>query len=327
MNQLIRPLILFGIVIVTGVVGYIVLEGWTVVESLYMVAITLSTVGFREVRDISAPGRVFTIGLILFGITTGAFLISRFGEIFLEGQIKGITRRRRMSKLVQDLSDHYIVCGFGRVGQRVCSELRREHERFVVVEQDQTREDAMIEQDILYILGDAAEDDILQSAGIQSCKGVVVAVDSDADSVFVTLTARSLNASVLIVSEARNPESVAKLKRAGATRVVSPFVIAGRRMANMVKRPATVDFLDTVMRRSGSELRLEEMTIRESSELAGITLGEAHLRRKAGVMVLAIVQVSGEYVFNPDANTELRAGQMLIALGTEEQLAALRAWV
>ena len=175
-----------------------------------------------------------------------------------------------------------------------------------------------------HLLGDASADDVLEAAGIHEASGVIVAVDSDADSVFVTLTARSLNSSIFIVSEARDPESEHKLRRAGATRVVSPFLIAGRRMANMVTRPATVDFLDSVIQRSGSELQLEEITIGEQSELAGITLGKADLRRRAGVMVLAIVQANGEYVFNPDAGDELRAGRMLIALGTPGQLEELR---
>jgi voltage-gated potassium channel len=324
MRALVRPLILLQILFVAGVIGYMLIEHWPFLDALYMVAITLSTVGFSEVREVSDAGRIFTVCLILFGISIGGYLLTRIGELLIELQIKGITRRRHMQKQIRELDDHYIVCGFGRVGKQICEEFVRDGQIFVVVEQKASCEPDLIELGYLYLLGDATDDDTLLAAGIQRARGIVVAVDSDADSIFVTLSARSLNASIFIVSEARESESERKLRRAGASRVVSPFLIAGRRMAHMLARPHTVEFLDTVVRRSGDELKLEEVTIREETEIAGITLASANLRRRSGVMVLAIVQANGETVFNPDADTELRAGQMLIVLGTDAQLQALR---
>jgi len=327
MRFIIRPLIVLSVLAIAGIVGYVLIEGWTPLDAAYMVAITLSTVGFSEVGHISPGGRIFTMLLIVFGISTGAYAIGKLGESIVEGQIHGLARRRRMEHRIRELARHTIVCGFGRVGRQTCEELKDAKTPFVVIDQNADLEPELRDLGYLYVIGDASDDDVLLRAGIATASGVAVSTDADATTVFVTLTARSMNESARIVSVARSTESIHKLRRAGATKVISPFLIAGRRVAGMVLKPAIVDFLDTITERSGGELCLEELPLPAGSPLIGQSLAEAHLRRRAGVLVLGVIHPDGRTVLHPDERFTFAERQTMIAMGTQAQLEALTAIV
>ncbi len=324
-EALLRPLmVLVGLALI-GTIGYWVIEGWSPLESAYMVAITLSTVGYAEVQPVSTAGRVFTMGLIFFGISTGAYALGKLGETLVDGQLRGLARKRRMQKQIAEVADHILVCGFGRVGEQICEDLTDEEREFVIVEVDPTLEEPLIDKGYKHLIGDATDDDVLEEAGIARASVIAVCTNTDANNLFITLSARTLNERAKILAVARDNSSAPKLVRAGASRVVSPFQIAGHRMARMALRPSIIDFLDAMMHRSGGELALEEFEIVPGSRLDGRTLAEANLRRDLGISILGIVESGGNFSFNPAASVTLSAGQRLIGLGTREQLAGFAA--
>ena len=247
LRRLIPPAIALLVVITIGVAGFIYIEGWSFVESIYMVVITLSTVGFNEVRELSSVGRLLTVFIIVLGVGTVAYTVGQLIELMVEGQIIGFRRRVRMEKDISTLSDHYIICGFGRVGHQVAEELKAEKIPFVVIDSKAKTADELTQVGIPHIIGDVTSDENLEKAGIKSAKGLIACADSDTANVFVTLSARSLNPKLHIIARASETESERKLKKAGADRVISPYLIAGRRMAATALRPIASDFLDTIM--------------------------------------------------------------------------------
>ena len=226
-----RPMIVLAAVLLSSTVGYMLLESFTVLEALYMVIITLSTVGYGEVRELSTAGRILTLCLIVGGVGTVGFVLGRLLDFMMERRVGGSARRRKMQKILGELRDHFIICGFGRVGRQITEEFREHGVPFAVIDNNPESIEELAMSEIPHVAGEVANDDILEEAGIRRAKGLVAAVDSDAENVFVTLTARVLNPSLFIVARASEPETEAKLKKAGANRVVSPYVIGGRRMA------------------------------------------------------------------------------------------------
>jgi voltage-gated potassium channel len=237
LRRLIVPLLLLTAIIAFGVVGYTTLEGFSLLEAFYMVVITLSTVGFREVRELDAQGKILTIGIILFGVGTVAYTVGQFIEIMVEGHIVGYRRRKRMETKIKDIRDHYIICGFGRVGHEVAKNFKAQGVPFVVIDSKPEIAEELNGFGVLYIIGDASSDEALEAAGVLHAKGLIAASDSDVTNVFVTLSSRVLNPKLYIVARASFIESEKKLKKAGANKVISPYFIAGQKMAAMAVKP------------------------------------------------------------------------------------------
>ncbi|MGC8863795.1 MAG: potassium channel family protein [Armatimonadota bacterium] len=306
--------------VILGVAGYHILEGWSLLDSLYMTVITLATVGYKEIGPLDQPGKVFTIVLIIFGVGivfwAGASLI----EAVIGEQIWHAMRRKRMQKQIDSMRDHYIICGFGRMGQQIAKDLRRENVPFVVIERNPEQLPKLIAWEIPFIEGNASDDKTLIAAGIDRAKGLITVLPTDEDNVFITLSARGLNPRLYIVARSILLENESKLKMAGADRVMSPYVMGGRRMATAVLRPNVLDFLELATYGEHPEMMIEELSIESGSCLVGQTIAGSGLRKVAGVMVVAIKRASGDIVPNPPADEVIADGDVLIVLGVPDQL-------
>lgn len=308
-----------------GTVGYIAIEGWSVIDALYMTIITLTTVGFGEVRPLSPVGRVFTIGLLILGVGTVAYSLSTLGEYLLVAGVGLQLRRRRMHHLIERLNRHFIVCGYGRVGQNAVESLREAGRDYVIVESEEEVVEQLRESESIVIHGDATQDEVLREAGIEKAAGLMVCTGSDPDNLFIVLSARALNPALKIVVRSSEPGNESKMRRAGADRVISPYQIGGRHMVNVMIRPRVAEFLDVVTFDSGLELWLEELVVASDSPLAGHTAIEADLRRRTGVTLVALVRGENHTTITPGPETRFEVDDHLIVLGTREQLAALEA--
>jgi voltage-gated potassium channel len=298
-----------------GTAGYIVLEGWDFLDALYMTVITLATVGYKEVHDLSTNGKLFTIGLILFGVATIAYAFGSLLQLMVEGQILRILGRRKLEKRINQLEGHYIVCGYGRIGALVSQEFLSRPVAFIVVERDPVICERLAKEKILFVQGDATDDDTLIKAGILRAKGLITAVTSESANVYITLTARGLNPDLFILARSVEEGSEIKLKRAGATKVISPYRIGANRMAWAVLRPSVVDFIDIAIGSESLELQLEEIRVAPNSSLVARTLISAGIRRAWGIMIIAIKKSSGAMLFNPESSTTIDAEDILIILG------------
>lgn len=313
------------LLILAGALGYMILEGWGFTDALYMTVITLSTVGFGEIQPLSPVGRLFTVILIVVGVGAAAYMFSSLAEYIVAGELRGTLQRRRMQRTINDFDAHYVVCGFGRVGQQVAQELEANGAQVVIVDRDATRLDYDTHPDQLFILGDASDDEVLKRAGISRAKGLVAATGSDAENVYITLTARALKRDLIIVVRGIMPDSEPKLRKAGADHVILPHAIGGRRMAGMLMRPTVVDFLDVVMHSEDLELWLEDIVVSAGCRLADSTLGKAQVRSRTGANILAIKTADGQLLTNVAAENQLHAGDVMVALGTRQQLRELDA--
>lgn len=319
-----RTLLALGAITVIGVVGYIVFEGWSFTDALYMTVITLTTVGYREVRPLDTTGQLWTMVLLITGVGTLFYAAVSSVELVVEGAIRGYFGRRRMQAAVGKLNGHYILCGYGRVGRQVAREFARDGVPFVVVDQEPGIIEECLVEGYLALLGEASDDTVLEEAGVRRARGLVAAVDSDADNVFVVLSARKLNPKLNIVARASSDESAAKLEIAGADRTLSPYAVGGRRLASLATQPLVVDFLDIVTRgEKGLEFRLEEFGVPEDSFIAGQTIGELRIGERTGAMILATRNSEGTFDTSPSASDRIRAGDTLIVLGTREQISRL----
>lgn len=323
-RRIIPPLVILVVIITIATLGYTLIEHWPLLDAFYMITITLATVGFKEVHELDNSGRLITMGLIIFGVGTMAYTVGQVIEMMVEGQIVGYRRLKNMEKSISELKEHYIICGFGRVGHQVAKDFRSQKIPFVVVDSKPETAAEMTENNMAFIIGDMASDAVLESAGIKRAKGLIACADSDTANVYVTLSAREMNPKLFIVARASNIDTEAKMKRAGANRVMSPYFIAGNRMAAMALRPVAVDFLDTVMKSENVELELEEYMIDGSAKLVGKSLSELQIKQKTGATILAIKKETGKFNLQPVASTVISQGDVLVALGTMEQLKKLR---
>lgn len=311
------PLLLLLFTVAYGTVGYRALEGWSWLDCGYMTMITLTTVGYKEVQPLDASGQAFTISLLLFGVVTLLSAISVGTELLASGEVAAGVQRRRVRRQLDALDDHFVICGFGRVGRAAAEDFARESVPFAVVDpaEDLGAEDA------LHVVGDATDESALRAAGIERARALLCTVDSDAVNVYVTITARALNPRLIVVTRASNPESADVLLRAGADRVVSPYTLSGRRMAFLSLRPSVVDFIESVT--FAPDLRLEEIVVVPDSWLAGKALrevGAAH----PGVRVLAVKRGDGgELVASPSADVALAPGDLAVVLGPADALQML----
>jgi voltage-gated potassium channel len=315
---------ILAIIFAVGIVGYMVIERWTLMDSAYMVVITLFTIGFEEVHPLSTTGRSFTMLIAVTGVGTAVYAAGRAVQIIVEGEMSGYRREKRMANRISRMEGHYIICGFGRVGHQVAEAFEASRFPYVVIDSKQENIDELELRDIPNILGDATADQTLVQAGIDRARGLIACSDSDVANVYVTLSARALNPKLHIVARAGLRDTEKKLIMAGANRVISPYRIAGRRMAALATRPVASDFLDLVSHGGHVEFRLHEITVPKSSPLASKTLGEAEIRSATGVVVLAIRKLDGSFNLQPSSSSRIHGGDLLVALGTDEQIELLQ---
>ena len=323
-NQRLTSVFLLGTFLsLVGTLGYMLIEGWSWQEGLFMTIITLSTVGYGEVRPLSEAGMLFSISLIVLGVGTVTYTFSVVADYIIAGELRGIWRRQRMMNDIEKLDNHYIICGYGRVGQQVIDGLVEDGKKVVVIEEDPEHVPQIESRQICYILGDASEDGILEQAGIQRARGLCTCLPSDAANVFVALSARALNPDIFLIARSNSPSSEHKLRIAGANQVINPYLIAGNRMAAQLSHPNVMEFLDVVMRRGDLELHIEEISVTATSSLAGKTLLEWQVRGETGVNVLAVHRPDGRMFTDLGDDFTMHAGDALICLGTPEQLTTL----
>jgi voltage-gated potassium channel len=321
LRRLLWGLFAFIIIVVIGTIGYEVIEGWSFIDSLYMTITTITTVGFGEVHPLSDAGRIFSIFLIIGGVGGALYILTTIMGYLLEGQF-GITMgRRRMKTKIAKLKKHFILCGYGRVGQEIALTFSEEGVPFVIISNDEEHVAKAEKEGYLAIFGDATRDDTLKEAGIKQARGLVAAVGSDTDNTFITLSAREARPDLFIEARSSSPESEGKLRRAGADRIISPHTIGGRRMAMLALRPAVVDFIDTVTYGPGRELQLENVDVAGGSSLIGKTMEQA--RSQVDITVLAMRKKSGELIANPPGEEIIEDGDRLIVIGTKQRLSAL----
>jgi voltage-gated potassium channel len=307
------------LVIVAGTVGYVIL-GFGFVDALYQTVTTITTVGFREVRPLSTVGEFFTIALILVGVGTALYTFGVLLEALIEGHLRQQLGRWRMERRIGRMTGHFIICGWGRVGQASVLYLNALGKQVVVVDRDPDRLQGLNHPTVL---GDVTDDSILQAAGIEHAHALIAALNTDADNVYVTLSSRALRPDLVIIARARTEDSRSKLLRAGANRAVNPQLIGGRRMAAFALQPHVAEFLDVVMHDETLDYRIEEMKITSASPLVGRRLADTALGLTTGALVLAIRTASGQFIANPAPDTRLDPDTILIALGTSAQLDSL----
>src|SRR5207248_207689 len=312
---------LLAIVITIGVTGYMTIDGWSLLDSFYMVIITISTVGYTEVHPQGATGRLFTSGLIVVGVGTMLYGFGGFAETLADNAFGRYRRDRQLQRDLNQLRDHFIICGYGRIGTQVVAEFEEHRVPYVVIDQTEEALERIRAEGRLHIAGDAAKEEILRQAGIERAKGLVYAVDSDERAVYIVLAARAFNPNLYIVARAGRPDSIRRLELAGATRTISPYVMAGHRMAELAIRPAMVEVLDT-LHHAELGIGVEEMLVNPGSAVIGKTLEASGLLAPTAARVLALRRVDGTLHVNPSGSMPLEEGDLVIALGTEEQLFA-----
>ena len=318
-------LILLLAVLAFGTFGYIYFEGMSPFDAFYMTLITISTVGFSEIKPLSPMGRTVTVVIILTGISTVTYTLGQMVRILIEGELRNLFGRKKVSKQIAGLRNHYIVCGYGRIGRTICQELASENIAFVVIEQNTGRVEALEKIGYLYLNLDATDEEALVKAGIAHAKGVVTAVRADANNVFITLTAKGLRPDIFVLSRASDEKNQDKLVRAGVSRVVCPYLIGGRRMAQVLKRPTVVDFIDETTAGSDLGLVMEEALVGPESGLTGKTIVESNIRRDYGVIVVAIKRPNNDMVFNPMPTEVLGHGDVIVVIGKNEDLERMKA--
>lgn len=319
-SSLTTSAIALSIVIAAGVAGYMGITGLGFIDALYMTITTISTVGFREVAPLGPLGQLFTIALIVSGVGIVFYSASLVARDLIEGELRRGFGRRKVERQIARMSDHLIVCGFGRMGRSVCRELAAKPASFVVVDRDIEAVRHAADEGYLSLAGDASEDDVLRAAGIERAQGLVAALSTDADNVYVVLTARELNPRLLIVARAEDERSERKLLHAGANRVVLPYAIGGHRMAHALLRPAVLDVIDLATHYRSLELQIEEVAIAPNTFCAGRTVQESGVREELGLIVIAVKKPNDTMQFNPTADTVIAAGDRLVLMGPAENL-------
>ncbi|PLX81582.1 MAG: potassium channel protein [Desulfuromonas sp.] len=307
-------------VLIFGTTGYSFIEGWAPFDALYMTVITLATVGFREVHSLSVEGKAFTMLLIVFGAGIIAYAIGSLIRFTLEGELRSIMGRKKLEKQIEKLHQHYIVCGYGRIGTLICREFSAKPLPFVVVERDPELCARLSDEGFLFVHGDATDDAALEAAGIRKAKGLITAVTSDTENVYITLTARGLNPNLFILARAGEAGSEIKLRRAGASKVISPYVIGATRMAQAILRPSVVDFIEIATAGHNLELQIEEILVRSRSALVGKTLLTSEIRKGLGIIIVGIKKPDGQMQFNPSPATMIESDDILITLGEKSAI-------
>ncbi|MBL0714641.1 MAG: potassium channel protein [Desulfosarcina sp.] len=298
-----------------GSLGYMLIEGWGFLDSLYMTVITLATVGYGEVQALSVPGRIFTLILILMGVGYFLYVVGAIIQFLVEGRIRLVLGRRKLDKQINRLNGHYIVCGYGRMGRALTRFLIQKYLDVVVIEQNEARVPIMNADGVLYLLGPANDEDMLMHAGISRARGIMTVVGNDADNVFMVLLARELNPDIFIVSRAILNSAKRTLRAAGVDKVVSPYDLGARRMAHAILRPTVIEFLEMAFTDESSEIEVEELRIKSNSALIGKCLSESDIRKDLNLIIITIKKADGRMVFNPGADTRLAVDDTLVVVG------------
>ena len=322
-NNLKIALIFIVILVAIGAVGFHVIEGWSLLESFYVTVMTLTTVGYGDFAPQSRTGMFFTVVLVSFGVGTMLYTVGLVAQTMVEGRLTTLLGRGKMEKAIDKMKNHYIVCGCGRIGYLICRELAAEKVDFVVVDNNPEVIQKIGEEGFVYFRGDAIHDKCLIGAGIKRAKGIVCVLPTDAQNLYVILTAKELNPDIWILSRSEEEESEHRLLRAGANRVMSPYTLGGTRMAMAILRPAMLDFIEITTRRQSLELRMDELEICEGSPLIGKSLEESEIRQRYGLIIVAVKKDSGKMIFNPVASYVIQGGDKLIALGEEDNVSKL----
>lgn len=309
--------------LVGGAIGYMVIEGWPLMDALYMTVITLSTVGYSEVQGLSPTGRIFTIVLIILGVGFVFYLAGSVIQFMLEGRIREILGRRILEKKIRVQKGHYIICGYGRVGSSVCEALGSKPLDIVVIERDPARVAKLNERNILHVPGEATDEENLIKAGVQRARGLVAALKTDSDNVYITLSARELNPDLFIMARAGEERSEKKLLAAGANKVICPYRMGAHRMAQTILRPTVTDFLELTVMDTTRDIQMEEMPVDPSSELINVALQDSGIRKELNLIIVAVKKTAGDMLFNPSSQTRLEAGDTVIAIGENQNLERL----
>ena len=316
-----QPALLLTAVMAYGTIGYLLIERWNLLDCFFMTLITITTVGYEEVHPLSAPGRIFTSTLIVGGVGTMLYAFGIFAEVLGQGQLAGYRRQRQMDRRVAALRDHFIVCGYGRIGTQIIQEFENHNVSYIVIDNNPDAVRRLDREERLYLAGDAAAEETLKAAGIDRARALICAVDSDERAVYITLAARALNADLYLLARAGRPESIRRLELAGANRVVSPYRMAGHRMAEMALRPAVVDLFDT-LRHGDADVAVEEILVAPNTPIIGRTLEQVGLLDNRGAQLLALRRRDGSLHVKPPGRLRLEEGDLIVALGSESQLLA-----
>ena len=311
------------LILVAGTIGYMAIEGWPLIDALYMTVITISTVGFKEVNQVGAEGRIFTIFLVFCGVGFSLYVAAAVVQFMVEGRIRIIMGRRRLSKKIDRLKNHYIVCGYGRIGRVLCRHLRKADIDVAVIEKSDDQVQVMDEDGILYIADDATDENNLLKAGIKRAKGLVAALATDTDNVFLVLTARQLAPELFIMARASERNAIIKLRAAGANTVQSPYVMGAMSMANRIIRPTVTSFLDLAFAQRHKDIQMEEIPVSAASELVNVELKDSGIRQKYNLIIIAIKKPDGSMQFNPSYDAVINSDDTVIAVGEAESLQKL----
>lgn len=323
LSKIIKGIVILAFILFTGTIGYMIIERWSFLDSLYMTIITITTVGFGEVRAVSGEGRLFTIFIIFLGMGIIAYIVGLTAQAMVELQVRSIIGRRKLGLKIKSIKDHYVICGFGRIGKIICRELKAKNIPMVVIDNAPETRPILEAEEIPFIHDDATNEDVIIEAGVKRAKGLITVVASDADNLFITMTARGLNPKAYILARADEEKTEKKLMRAGADKVVMPYLIGGQQMAQFITKPAVTDFLEFTVHNKDMDLEMEELSVSDKSRLNGVTLINSGIRRDMDVIFVAIRKKDGEMKFNPSSETCIEAGDTLISLGKRADLQRL----
>jgi voltage-gated potassium channel len=309
---------------IMGTFGFMWIEGWSWEEALFMALITVSTVGYGEVHPLSTVGRLFASFLIIGGLGTALYTMTRVGQVILEGELFGELGKRRMQKELAELKDHFILCGFGRFSRSVADDMEHSGYPFCIIESSSENEESLRDLGYLYLLADATSDEALIGAGVERARAVLALLPSDADNLYITVTAKALNPTVRIIARTADESGETKLRRAGAHEVFSPYKLASHRIVQAATAPTVLRFMDHIADRTTLEMNLGEARVGDGSGLVGQKLGDAHLRSTYDVTVVALKKSDGTMVFNPRSGEQIHAGDVLVVIGHHEALGKMK---
>ncbi len=321
--RLLRVFLAIAVVLAAGTVGFTTIADYPVFDAFYMTLMTITTVGYAEIHPLTRAGRVFNSFVIFVGVSTMFLAVGATTQTIIELELSQYFLKRRVRRMIDKLDDHFIICGFGRVGRGAANELQRAGVPFIVIDNHDDKVERAMKSGMLAVLGDASRDENLRDLGISRAKGLIAALSSDADNLFLILSAKGLNPELIISARVSEEGSEQKFRRAGADSVFAPYDITGTRLAQAILRPHVATFLDFTTMGMGLNVSIEQVRVSERSECISKSLGQIQLRRQVGVIVLAIRKAGGTMLFNPDADAEIAAGDFLIAMGDAAQLRRL----
>jgi voltage-gated potassium channel len=323
-KRVIVSIFVLVLIYILGFVGYMLIEKMSFLDAIFMTTITITTVGYGVVKELSKTGTIFTIVLIIIGTGSAAYILISLADFLLSEFLTGRVQDRRIRKMISKLKNHYIICGLGRVGQEIAKELVKDNAKFVVIDSADGPIELCKENNWLYIRGNASEDAVLLEAGIKKAKSLFAALDTESENVYITLSAKAINPDIFIVARAKMYETISKLERAGADRVVSPQIIGGRRMVALARQPSVVEFLDTMLSPENIEITLAEILVEPNCKIDGLTIKDANEKFQFGALIVSVIESGKKILINKaSANTVIKAGYKLIVVGTVDQIEKL----